>query len=58
MLTKSNVIALTGLASAQAQQEGEDSGTDMFLPNPDTFAEIKEAALCEESRLLSDTWRS
>jgi CheY-like chemotaxis protein len=41
-LTKSNVIALTGLASAQAQQEAEASGIDVFLPKPVKFAELKK----------------
>jgi CheY-like chemotaxis protein len=41
-LTKSNVIALTGLASAQAQQEAEASGIDVFMPKPVKFAELKK----------------
>ena len=41
-LKKSNVIALTGLASAQAQQEAEASGIDVFLPKPVKFAELKK----------------
>jgi CheY-like chemotaxis protein len=41
-LTKSNIIALTGLASAQAQQEAEASGIDVFLPKPVKFAELKK----------------
>jgi len=40
-LTKSNVIALTGLASAQAQQEAEASGIDVFMPKPVKFAALK-----------------
>lgn len=41
-LIKSNIIALTGLASAQAQQEAEASGIDVFLPKPVKFAELKK----------------
>jgi len=41
-LKRSNVIALTGLASAQAQQEAEASGIDVFLPKPVKFAELKK----------------
>lgn len=41
-LAKSNIIALTGLASAQAQQEAEASGIDVFLPKPVKFAELKK----------------
>ena len=41
-LAKSNVIALTGLASAQAQQEAEASGIDVFMPKPVKFAELKK----------------
>jgi CheY-like chemotaxis protein len=41
-LKRSNIIALTGLASAQAQQEAEASGIDVFLPKPVKFAELKK----------------
>lgn len=41
-LERSNVIALTGLASAQAQQEAETAGIDVFLPKPVKFAELKK----------------
>ncbi|KAM0720642.1 hypothetical protein Q7P37_004779 [Cladosporium fusiforme] len=41
-LKKANVIALTGLASAQAQQEAEAAGIDVFLPKPVKFAELKK----------------
>lgn len=41
-LKKSKVIALTGLASAQAQQEAEAAGIDVFLPKPVKFAELKQ----------------
>ena len=41
-LQRTNVIALTGLASAQAQQEAESAGVDVFLPKPVKFAELKK----------------
>jgi len=41
-LVRSNVIALTGLASAQAQVEAEASGIDVFMPKPVKFAELKK----------------
>lgn len=41
-LKKADVIALTGLASAQAQQEAEAAGIDVFLPKPVKFAELKK----------------
>ncbi|KAH9836897.1 Virulence sensor protein BvgS [Teratosphaeria destructans] len=36
------VIALTGLASAQAQREAEVVGIDVFLPKPVRFGELKK----------------
>lgn len=36
------VIALTGLASAQAQREAEMAGMDIFLPKPVKFAGLKK----------------
>lgn len=47
-LTKSNVIALTGLASAQAQQEAEASGIDVFMPKPVKFAQLKKLLTVEK----------
>lgn len=41
-LQKTNVIALTGLASAQAQQEAVTVGVDVFLPKPVKFSELKK----------------
>lgn len=40
-LDKANVIALTGLASSQAQHDAEAAGIDVFLPKPVRFAELK-----------------
>lgn len=40
-LEKANVIALTGLASAQAQHDAEAAGIDVFLPKPVKSAELK-----------------
>lgn len=41
-LARSGVIALTGLASAQAQTQAETAGIDVFLPKPVKFAELKK----------------
>lgn len=41
-LKKTTVIALTGLASAQAQQEAEGSGVDIYLPKPVKFQELRQ----------------
>jgi CheY-like chemotaxis protein len=49
-LTKSNVIALTGLASAQAQQEAEASGIDVFMPKPVKFAALKNLLTVKEEK--------
>ncbi|PVH97697.1 hypothetical protein DM02DRAFT_567529 [Periconia macrospinosa] len=40
-LTKSNIVALTGLASAQDQQDAYDAGVDEYLVKPVKFADIK-----------------
>ncbi|KAJ4348262.1 uncharacterized protein N0V89_009634 [Didymosphaeria variabile] len=40
-LTPSTIVALTGLASAQDQQEAIDSGIDMYLVKPVKFGDIK-----------------
>jgi len=39
-LQRTNVIALTGLASAQAREEAEGVGVDVFLPKPVKFKEL------------------
>lgn len=36
------IVALTGLASAQAQEEAMGSGIDNYLPKPVKFAELKK----------------
>lgn len=41
-LPRTTVIALTGLASAQAQKEAQLAGIDVFLPKPVKFAELKK----------------
>ena len=40
-LKKTKVIALTGLASAQAQIDAASAGIDLFLPKPVKFAELR-----------------
>jgi CheY-like chemotaxis protein len=40
-LPPSTIVALTGLASAQDQQEAMDSGIDMYLVKPVKFGDIK-----------------
>ncbi|KAF1917970.1 hypothetical protein BDU57DRAFT_472138 [Ampelomyces quisqualis] len=40
-LPKSTIVALTGLASAQDQQDASDAGVDMYLVKPVKFADIK-----------------
>lgn len=41
-LRRTTIIALTGLASAQAQREAEAAGIDVFLPKPVKFAELRK----------------
>lgn len=41
-LSKTTVIALTGLASAQAQTEAAAAGINVFLPKPVRFADLKK----------------
>jgi len=41
-LEKATIIALTGLASAQAQEEAKGSGVDFYLAKPVKFAELKK----------------
>lgn len=40
-LARSHIVALTGLASAQDQQDAQDAGVDMYLVKPVKFADIK-----------------
>lgn len=47
-LKKTKVIALTGLASAQAQIDAASAGIDLFLPKPVKFAELRKL-LTDES---------
>lgn len=40
-LLPSNIVALTGLASAQDQQDAVDAGMDMYLVKPVKFGDIR-----------------
>jgi CheY-like chemotaxis protein len=40
-LQRSTIVALTGLASAQDQQDASDAGVDMYLVKPVKFADIR-----------------
>jgi CheY-like chemotaxis protein len=40
-LQRSTIVALTGLASEQDQQDASDAGVDMYLVKPVKFADIK-----------------
>jgi CheY-like chemotaxis protein len=40
-LKKAVIIALTGLASAEAQRDALDAGVDFYLPKPVRFADLK-----------------
>ncbi|KAF2670440.1 hypothetical protein BT63DRAFT_470075 [Microthyrium microscopicum] len=40
-LKKAIIVALTGLASADAQQDALDAGVDFYLPKPVRFADLK-----------------
>ncbi|CAI6097350.1 unnamed protein product [Clonostachys chloroleuca] len=40
-LPRSNIIALTGLASADSRREADAAGVDIYLPKPVKFAELK-----------------
>ncbi|TDZ31940.1 Hybrid signal transduction protein dokA [Colletotrichum spinosum] len=42
MSPPANIIALTGLASADARREAESAGIDVFLPKPVRFAELSK----------------
>lgn len=41
-MERAYVIALTGLASAQAQSDAMAAGIDVFLPKPVKFAELRK----------------
>ncbi|KAK8102495.1 hypothetical protein PG984_015641 [Apiospora sp. TS-2023a] len=41
-LPSTNVIALTGLASRDAQRDAKSAGIDIFLPKPVKFSELKK----------------
>lgn len=41
-LDRTNIIALTGLASADTQRDAKAAGVDVFLPKPVRFAELKK----------------
>lgn len=41
-LPSTNIIALTGLASADAQRDAKMAGVDIFMPKPVRFAELKK----------------
>lgn len=47
------IVALTGLASAQAQEEAIGSGIDDYLPKPVKFAELKKLVEKKRAKLLS-----
>lgn len=47
------IVALTGLASAQAQEEAMGSGIDDYLPKPVKFAELKKLVEKKRAKLLS-----
>jgi CheY-like chemotaxis protein len=40
-LRKAVIIALTGLASAEAQRDALEAGVDFYLPKPVRFADLK-----------------
>lgn len=41
-LCMTNIIALTGLASADARRDAKSAGIDLFLPKPVKFSELKK----------------
>lgn len=49
-LRRTSVIALTGLASADAQREAETAGIDLFLPKPVKFAELRKLLSASSSK--------
>lgn len=50
-LTKATIIALTGLASATAQQEAESSGIDIYMPKPVKFQELRPLLVRKDSAM-------
>lgn len=50
-LSRATVIALTGLASAAAQQEAESSGIDVYMPKPVKFQELRPLLVRKDSAL-------
>ena len=40
-LPRCHIVALTGLASAQDQQDAQDAGVDLYLVKPVKFADVK-----------------
>ncbi|KAI9151416.1 Hybrid signal transduction protein dokA [Paramyrothecium foliicola] len=46
-LPSTNVIALTGLASADAQRDAKMAGVDIFMPKPVRFAELKKLLVAQ-----------
>jgi len=51
-LSKATIIALTGLASAAAQQEAESSGIDIYMPKPVKFQELKPLLARKDSAIV------
>ncbi|KAL1652334.1 hypothetical protein SLS58_000461 [Diplodia intermedia] len=47
------IVALTGLASAQAQEEAMGSGINDYLPKPVKFAELKKLVEKKRAKILS-----
>ncbi|KAI5459525.1 putative histidine kinase M3EDp [Mariannaea sp. PMI_226] len=41
-LQRTNIIALTGLASIEAQRDAKSAGVDVYFPKPVRFAELKK----------------
>ena len=40
-MTRAIIVALTGLASADAQDDALDAGVDFYLPKPVRFRDLK-----------------
>ncbi|KAK0382692.1 hypothetical protein NLU13_9788 [Sarocladium strictum] len=49
-LPRAIIIALTGLASADTQQDAKAAGVDIFLPKPVRFAELKHLLLHTDAK--------
>jgi signal transduction histidine kinase/CheY-like chemotaxis protein len=45
---KTTIIALTGLASAEAQADAADSGIDIYMPKPVKFQTLRPLLVCGE----------